>query len=281
MWFRRSKTHSWYNFLRLRNQFDMTLIDTHAHIYLDVFEDEVGEVIDRARAAGVEKIVLPAIDVPSIYRALDLCARYDGLFAMAALHPSETREATESDFDAVVDLCGEEHVVAVGETGLDYYWDRSFDDRQHAFLRRHIELAVDRDLPIVFHNRDAFDDLITIVENARAALENADRLRGIFHCFTGTVDDARRIERAGFLVGIGGILTFKNAGLDHVVRRIPLEQMVLETDAPYLAPVPHRGDRNEPAYVRFVAERVAELRDLALDRVAQATTRNAEALFRM
>ncbi|MEX0822630.1 MAG: TatD family hydrolase [Rhodothermales bacterium] len=255
------------------------LIDTHAHMYLDAFDDDVDEVVDRARAAGVEKIVLPAIDVPSIHRALDLCDRYDGMFAMAALHPSETRDATESDFEAVVDLCREDHVVAVGETGLDYYWDRSFDDRQHAFLRRHIQLALDRDLPIVFHNREAFEDLISIVEEVRSELDDPQHLRGIFHCFTGTPAEAERVADAGFHVGIGGILTFKNAGLDEAVRVIPLEQIVLETDAPYLAPVPHRGNRNEPAYVRFIAERVADLKELDLERVAQVTTRNADALF--
>lgn len=255
------------------------LVDTHAHIYLDAFYDDLDEVISRAREAGVKIIVLPAIDVPSIHRAVDLCTKYDGLYAMAALHPSETREATEQDFDQVVELCEDEHVVAIGETGLDYYWDRSFDDRQQEFLRRHIQLAAARRLPIVFHNREAFDDLIGIVEEERERLAEPAALRGIFHCFTGTAEEAERVARAGFLVGIGGILTFKNAGLDASVRAIPLEQIVLETDAPYLTPAPHRGRRNEPAYVRHVADRLAAVKQKGVEEVSAVTSENASRLF--
>src|SRR5690606_26916509 len=179
-------------------------------------------------------IVLPAIDLPSIERALALCSRYEGLLAMAALHPSETKEATDADFDAVAEFCSDPRVVAAAATGLAYYWDRSFDDRQKEFLRRHIELAIDRDLPIVFHNREAFSDLIEIVEEEAAKLSDPGRLRGIFHCFTGDAGEAKRVRRAGFLVGIGGILTFKNSELPDAVREIPLSQIVLETDSPYL-----------------------------------------------
>lgn len=255
------------------------LIDTHAHIYLDRFADDIDEVLDRAHAAGVERIVMPAIDVASIRQAIGLCERREGLFAMAALHPSETKEATEADFEAVAELCNHPCVVAVGETGLDYYWDRSFDDRQQRFLRRHIDLAVEKDLPIVFHNREAFDDLIEIVEEARAGLESPDRLRGIFHCFTGTSAEAGRVHRAGFLIGLGGILTFKNAQVDESVKDVPIEWTVLETDAPYLAPEPHRGRRNEPAFVRHVAEKLAEVKGLSVDDVARTTTATAEKLF--
>ena len=233
------------------------LIDTHAHLYLDEFGDDLEAVIDRAREAGVARILLPAIDVSSIHRALRLCERFDGLYAMAALHPTETKEATTTDFDAVASLCDDPRVVAVGETGLDYYWDRSFDDRQQEFLRLHIRLAMDRKLPIVFHNREAFDDLIRIVEEEWGDSKEMDGLRGVFHCFTGTPEEAARIVQAGFAVGIGGIVTFKNAGLAECVRSIPLDRIVLETDAPWLAPAPHRGKRNEPAYVRLVAERLA------------------------
>lgn len=257
------------------------LIDTHAHIYLDAFEDDLDAVIDRARKAGVQGIVMPAIDVPSIHKAIDLCERYDGLFAMAALHPSETKDALESDFEAVVELCASEHVVAIGETGLDYYWDRSFDERQQVFLRRHIRLAATRRLPIVFHNRDAFDDLIRIVEEERSGLEDPASLSGIFHCFTGTPAEAERVAKAGFFVGIGGILTFKNAGLDGYLRDVPLEQIVLETDAPYLTPEPHRGRRNEPAYVRFVAERLAAAKEMTIERVEATTSGNARRVFRL
>lgn len=261
------------------------LIDTHAHIYLDRFEADLDALVERARAAGVTRIVLPAIDVPSIHRALALCDRYEGLYAMAALHPSEVKEATEADFEAVADLCDDPRVVAVGESGLDYYWDRSFDARQQVLLRRHIRLAVERDLPLILHLRDrknlaeVFDDVVALLREERAAAGRPERLRGIFHCFTGTAEQASTARDLGFYVGLGGVLTFKNSGLDEAVRAIPMEQIVLETDAPYLAPEPYRGKRNEPAYVRHVAEKLAEVKGLPLEEVARLTTANAERLF--
>ena len=255
------------------------LIDTHAHIYLDDFEDELEEVLDRAHAAGVDRIVMPAIDVASVEKAILMSDAHEGLYVMAALHPTETKDASQEDFELIVDLCDHPNVVAVGETGLDYYWDRSFDDKQHDFLREHIRLAIEKDLPIVFHNREAFDDLIEVVEDEKSSRPDGDRLRGIFHCFTGTSAEAERIERSGFHVGIGGIVTFKNSELDGAVREIPLTQIVLETDAPYLAPEPYRGQRNEPSYVRYVAEKVAAVRGLSLEDLASATTKNAERVF--
>ena len=255
------------------------LIDTHAHIYLEQFNDDRDEVIARALDAGVERIVMPAIDVDSIRKGLELCDRHEGLAMMAALHPSETKEATERDFDEVARLCEDGRIVAVGETGLDYYWDRSFDDRQHHFLRRHIRLAAERNLPLVFHNRESFDDLIRIVEEEQAAVDDPNLIRGIFHCFTGTPLEADRVSRAGFLLGIGGVLTFKNSDLSEAVREIPLDRIVLETDSPYLAPAPFRGKRNEPAHVRLVAEKLAEVKSTSFEEVARITTANARRIF--
>lgn len=257
----------------------LMLIDTHAHIYLDVFDEDLSAVIDRAREAGIDRVIMPAIDVPSIHRALDLSARYDGLYAMAALHPSETNDATDVDFDAVAELCDEDAIVAVGETGLDYYWDRSFDERQQDALRWHIRIAIEKDLPLVFHNREAFDDLVRIVDEERTSTPRPERLRGVFHCFTGTQADAGRIGELGFVIGIGGILTFKNSQLGEEVRDIPLSQIVLETDSPYLAPHPHRGKRNEPAFTRNVAEVLANIKRVPLDELASATTATAERVF--
>lgn len=256
-------------------------VDTHAHIYLDAFAGEFDAVLDRAREAGVQKIVMPAIDAATIEQAIELSARYEGLYAMAALHPSEVKEATEADFARVVELCGDPHVVAVGETGLDYYWDRSFDEKQHQYLRRHIRLAIDTDLPVVFHNREATADLVRIVAEERAACEDPARLRGVFHCFTGTVEEARRIWELGFYLGIGGIVTFKNSDLYTVVSDIPLEHIVLETDSPYLTPAPHRGKRNEPAHVRPIAEHIASVKQTTLDIIAATTTANACNIFRI
>ena len=253
------------------------LIDTHIHLYSPKFAGDLDAVVERARQAGVREMVLPAIDVASIHAALDLCERYDGLYAMAALHPSETRDATEADMDAVRALCDDPRVVAVGESGLDYYWDRSFDERQHAFLRAHVRLAMETGLPLVLHNREATDDLVRILNEVRA--EAPDRLRGVFHCFGGPAWLADAAREMGFLLGVGGTLTFKNSGVAEVVREVPLAQIILETDAPYLAPAPHRGRRNEPAYLALVAERLADVKGCSVQEVAETTTANARRLF--
>ena len=263
------------------------LIDTHAHLYLDRFRDDLGAVLDRAREADVHAVVLPAIDVPSIHQALDLCERHEGLYAMAALHPSETKSATAADFEAVAELCDHARVVAVGESGLDYYWDRSFDERQHDLLRQHARLAIEKDLPLILHSRDqkgseaVFESLVRVLREERRTSSQPERLRGIFHCFGGPAWLAEAARELGFLLGLGGTLTFKNSGVADVVRGVGLERLVLETDAPYLAPAPHRGKRNEPAYVRLVAEKLAEVKGTSVEEVARVTTANARRLFRL
>lgn len=259
----------------------VALVDTHVHLYLDAFEADRDEVVHRARQAGVVAMVLPALDVPSVHQALALCDRYPGLYAMAALHPSETKKATEADFEQIARLCEDPRVVAVGESGLDYYWDRSFEERQQQFFRKHIRLAIEKDLPLILHNREAAEDLVRILHEERAATSHPERLRGIFHCFTGPAWVAQAAAELGFLLGIGGVLTFKKSGLAELVRALPLEQVVLETDAPFLAPTPHRGKRNEPAFVRYVAEKLAELKGVSLEEVARITTANACKLFRL
>jgi TatD DNase family protein len=255
------------------------LIDSHAHIYSVQFDPDFDAMLDRAAAAGVEAIVMPAIDLPSIERAVELSERHPRLHAMAALHPSEVRDATDADFEEVVRWCRHPRVVAVGESGLDYYWDRSFDARQRDFLRRHIQLAYEADLPLILHNRDASDDLVRTLREERAKLPDPARLRGIFHCFGGPESLAREAAEMGFLIGIGGTITFKNSGVAEAVRDFPLEYLVVETDSPYLAPVPHRGKRNEPAYVSLVAQRLAEVKRVSLEEVAAITTANAKRVF--
>ncbi len=266
----------------------MPLIDTHAHVYLGRFDGDRDEVIERARADDVAAVVLPAIDVPSIHAALGLCAQHPGFFyAMAALHPSEVKDATDDDFEQVRALCERPEVVAVGESGLDYYWDRSFNAKQEDYLRRHVRLAVDTDLPLVLHNRDekgseaSSRDLVAMLkeERARARHLGGARLRGIFHCFGGPAWLAEEALALGFHLGIGGTLTFKNGGVAEAIEAVPLERIVLETDAPFLAPEPFRGKRNEPAYVRHVAERLAEVKRVPFDEVEAITTANARALF--
>lgn len=255
------------------------LVDTHAHLYLDRFDADRDAVIQRARDAGVGAIVMPAIDVASIEQAVALCAQHDGLYAMAALHPSETKDATDADFEAVVDWCTNEHIVAVGESGLDYYWDRSFDAKQQDYFRRHIRLAIDTDLPLIIHNREATGDVLRILEEEKARAERPERLRGILHCFVDSADVAARARELDFLVGLGGILTFSNSDVDEHVRDIPIEQIVVETDAPYLAPEPNRGKRNEPAYVRHVAEALARVKDLPIAEIERITTENARRIY--
>lgn len=257
------------------------LIDTHAHIYHSRFEEDLPDVLSRARAADVQVIIMPAIDVPSIHRAIELCASREGLYAMAAIHPSDTKEATEADLEAVFTLCDHPAVVAVGESGLDYYWDRTFDSKQQDFFRQHIRLAGEKDLPLILHNREASDDLVRILQEEAAALPPGRQLRGIFHCFGGPSALADAAAELGFLLGIGGTLTYKNSGVADQIRDIPLDRIVLETDAPFLAPAPFRGKRNEPAYVRLVAERLADLKGISVDEVSRITTANALRLFRI
>jgi TatD DNase family protein len=255
------------------------LIDTHAHLYLEQFDDDRPAVLRRARDAGVETIVMPAIDVPSIRQAVDLCDEHDGLYAMAALHPSETDEATDEDVEAVREWCAHPSIVAVGESGLDYYWDRSFDDRQQAFFRRHIRLAIAADLPLVIHNREATDDILDILEEERERTDHPDRMRGILHCYVDPPEVAERAWALGFYLGVGGIMTFSNSEVDTYVGDVPLDHLVVETDSPYLAPEPNRGDRNEPAYVRHVADQLARIKNVPIEEVERTTTENARAIY--
>lgn len=263
------------------------LIDTHAHLYLDRFSSDRDQAVERARKAGVTRILLPAIDVSSVEDALALCSRHTGCFAMSAIHPSDTKNATDEDLSKIEAYCDDERVIAVGESGLDYYWDRSFDERQMELFRWHIRLAIKKDLPLIIHIRDkrgkeeAHRDVVRILKEEMGISDRPRRLRGIFHCFTGPAWVAREAKDLNFLLGIGGVLTFKNSGLDEIVRDISLQQLVLETDAPFLAPVPHRGKRNEPSYVSIVAEKLADLKEVTLEEVAQITTSNAEALFQL
>lgn len=255
------------------------IVDTHAHLYLDHFDDDRDAGLRRAHDAGVDTIVMPAIDTASIQQAVDLCAKHDGLYAMTGLHPSETEDATEAAFEAVADWCDHPSIVAVGESGLDYYWDRSFDDRQQRFFRKHIRLALQADLPLVIHNREATDDILDILADERERTATPERMRGILHCYVDPPQVAERAWALGFYVGVGGIMTFSNSEVDTYVKEVPLEQIVVETDSPYLAPAPHRGDRNEPAYVRDVVERLAAVKGLPMQKVAMATTRNARRIY--
>ena len=264
------------------------LVDTHAHLYLDAFDGDRDAAVARARGGGVEAILQPAVDVASISAALALCDRYPGVWAMAALHPTYVADAAPDALAHVEAALGDDRVLAVGESGLDYYWSRDHEEAQRDSLRAHARLAARHGLPLVLHNRDvkgsddASRDLVQILKEVQAeggAGEGGVALGGVFHCFGGPSWLAAEVLDLGFHVGLGGTLTFKNAGVAEAVADVSLDRVVLETDAPYLAPAPHRGKRNEPAYTALVAQRLAEVRGLSVGEVAERTTATARALF--
>ena len=257
------------------------LVDTHAHLAADAFDADRDAVVARAHAAGVTRIVIPATDLASIDAALALCERYAGLYVMAAIHPTYVHEAPPDAVARVEAHLGDARVVAVGESGLDGYWSREHLDAQARSLRSHAELAAAHDLPLVLHNRDqeGSDEVSRRLLDTLHGVAAEAPLRGVFHCFGGPAWLTREVLDLGFDIGLGGTLTYKNSGVAEAVADVPLDRIVLETDAPYLAPTPHRGTRNEPAHTRVVAERLAALRGLTLGAIADATTRNAERLF--
>lgn len=253
------------------------LIDTHTHLYADAFAEDSDAMMQRAFAAGVDKVFLPNIDEASVPGMEALVAQYPGqVYAMMGLHPC----SVGADVAAVLDrLEAQLHAgvyAGIGETGLDYYWDMTYQAQQKLSLARHIDWAKQWKLPIILHTRDAFEDTYDMI-----AAAHDETLTGIFHCFSGSVEEAEKVLALdGFYLGIGGVLTFKNSGLDKVVAELPLERLVLETDSPYLAPTPHRGKRNESAYLRLVAEKLAAVKGLPLSTVAEVTTANALKVFR-
>lgn len=259
------------------------LIDTHAHLYLSKFDADRADVLDRAEKLGVGLVLMPAVDAASSQEALAL-ARGDGrLRAMAGIHPSYVQEMASGDLEVVRGLAHEEEVIAVGETGLDYYWSRDHIDAQHASLREHARIAMETGKPLVLHNRDkqgsddCSRDLLHILRETQEEKKGA--LRGVFHCFSGPEWLAPEVLDLGFHIGLGGTLTFKNSGVPEAIADVPLDRIVLETDAPYLAPAPNRGKRNEPAWTRWVAEKLADLRGMPLAEIEAITTRNAIDLF--
>lgn len=262
------------------------LVDTHVHLYLDAYDADRDAVVRRARDAGVGMMIQPAVDVASLGKALDLCDRYAGVWAMAGVHPSYVHEMQDGDLAAVEASLADPRVVAVGETGLDYYWTRDHMKAQQASLRAHAVLAAESGLPIVLHNRDVKGseacsrDLVRILTEVKETHPQGDRLGGVFHCFGGPDWLTEAVLDLGFYLGIGGTLTFKNAGVADAIADVPLDRIVLETDGPYLAPVPHRGGRNEPAFMALVAERLAEVRGLDPEAVTEATTATAQQVFR-
>jgi TatD DNase family protein len=253
----------------------MVLTDTHAHLYIEAFDPDRDDVIARAREAGVERFFLPAIDSSYSKAMQGMKDAYpDSVFLMTGLHPTHVREDYQEELDRVAAALDNGGYVAVGEIGIDLYWDTSRLQEQIRAFRRQIRLAIEHDLPIVIHCRDAFEEIFEVLESERHG-----QLRGIFHCFTGSFQQAERAISLNMKLGIGGVVTFKNGKIDQFLNRVPLEHIVLETDAPYLAPVPYRGKRNESSYIRFVVKRLAELYGRPEEEIAQVTTENSKAVF--
>jgi TatD DNase family protein len=251
-------------------------IDTHAHIYSSEFSSDREEMIKRAKADGITAILMPNIDSQSVGGMMELAKEYSFCFPMMGLHPCHVRENYLEELAQVEDLLRKHPYIAVGEIGIDLYWDKTFVEEQEFAYRKQIELAREFGLPVVIHSRDSLHRTIGILEEMQDGT-----LRGVFHCFNGSINDAVRIQELGFYMGIGGVITYKNAGVDVTVADIPLDWLMLETDAPYLSPVPHRGKRNECSYIRHVAERLAAIKQVTLEEVGRITTENATKLFKL
>jgi TatD DNase family protein len=252
------------------------LIDTHAHLYSPKFDADRPDMVRRAIAAGVERMYLPNIDSESIQAMLDLEAEFpENCFAMMGLHPGHVQPDTyERELALVEKYLIQRTWTGVGETGIDLYWDKSTLDIQKIAFARQIEWAKDLNLPVIIHSRESNEECLELVGQGQDG-----RLRGIFHCFSGTLEQAKRMIDLGFMLGIGGTLTYPKSELPEVLKEIPLEHIVLETDSPYLPPVPNRGKRNESAYILFVAEKLSEVREIPLETVAKTTTANALRMF--
>lgn len=251
------------------------LIETHAHIYSDKFQSDIDEVLERSWEQGLERIYMPNIDHESIDGMLELENMDDRCIPMMGLHPCSVGKDFEKELYIVEQWLAKRKWVAVGEIGTDLYWDKTFWDQQQEAFNIQCQWAIKYEIPVVIHCRESIDETISLIE----AMAD-DKLKGVFHCFTGTVEQAKKIIDLGFYLGIGGVATFKNGGLDQVIPHIDNDKIVLETDSPYLAPTPHRGKRNEPSYINLVARRVAEFKNISEDEVAEFTTNNALKLFK-
>lgn len=253
----------------------MVLTDTHAHLYLDDFKDDRREMILRAFEAGVRYIFLPNIDTGSIPEMMDLAKDFpENCFPMMGLHPTSVGPDHEEQTAVVEEWLGKGGFCAIGEIGIDLYWDRTYFREQEMAFRRQVRLAKKHKLPVVIHTRNSMKETIDILED-----EGLEGLKGVFHCFSGNAEQAKLVTQHGFYLGIGGVVTYKNSGLPAIVAQTGLENILLETDAPFLTPVPHRGKRNESAYIRLINESVAGIKSVSADHTASVTTENALRLF--
>ncbi len=253
------------------------LIDTHSHIYSEDFNDDIEEVLQNAYNNNVKKIVLPNIDSGSIKRLLDLSNSYPHVcYPLMGLHPTSVSDDYKEELSLVEYWLEKNKFYGIGEIGIDLYWDRKYIEEQKDAFRYQIKLAKTKKLPIVIHVRNSFDEVYEIVKQ-----EQDGSLKGIFHCFTGNTEEAQKIVDLGFLIGIGGVVTFKNSNLREVLKNVKLSDLVLETDAPYLAPVPKRGKRNESSYLVYVAQQLSDIYQVPIKEIAEITTSNSRKLFQI
>ena len=250
------------------------MIDTHAHIYLPDFDKDRPHIIEKAREAGIIKILMPAIDSSTHAAMLKLEETYPECISMIGLHPCSVNQNYAVELKIIDNYIRDRSFIAIGEIGLDFYWDVSFRKQQLDAFHKQIKIAIDNNIPIAIHSRNAINECIEVVQQYSL-------VRGVFHCFSGNVQQAKQIIDCRFMLGIGGVVTFKNAGLDKLIKEIGVNNVILETDAPYLAPVPFRGKRNEPAYAGIVAERLSSITGISLEEIEELTTANATRLFNL
>lgn len=254
------------------------LIDTHTHLFVDAFDSDRNEIVQKAIESGVEKLLLPNIDVETISAMNQLAAEFpNNCFPMMGLHPSSVKEDWEDQLSVIEKELFTKKYIAVGEIGMDLYWDKTFVEQQAEAFRRQVNWAKELKIPIAIHAREAFDEIFTILDEL-----NDDNLTGVFHCFTGNVEQANHaMSYGGFKLGIGGVLTYKKAGLDETLKSVPLDALILETDSPYLPPVPYRGKRNESSYIVHIAEKLTDVYNVPLIEIERVTTENAIDLFQL
>ena len=251
------------------------MIDTHAHIYASEFDNDRDQVVERALAQGIEKILLPNIDLESIEPMLKTEAAYPEVCrSMMGLHPCYVDNNVKQTLEVIYSWFAKHNFIAVGEIGIDLYWDKTYKAEQELAFTTQLNWAKEMNLPVVIHTRDSIQETLSLLEK-----EQDGSLSGVFHCFGGSVEEAKAINDLGFHLGLGGVTTFKNGGMDKVIPHLNMDYIVLETDCPYLAPVPHRGKRNEPSYIPLIAERIASLTELSVEDVIRVTDKNVNQLF--
>ncbi|MFH0893003.1 MAG: TatD family hydrolase [Bacteroidota bacterium] len=248
-------------------------IDTHCHLYLSQFDNDRKEVVERAMTAGMQKMIIPNVDVSTLQSLRDCISEFPAVCIPAmGMHPCSVKADFKKELETILSKFDETKYCAVGEIGLDYYWDKTFIKEQKETFRMQAALAIQKNLPVIIHTRNSIEDMIVLVK------EFPD-LRGVFHCYSGNVKQAQELVSLGYYLGIGGVVTFNNSGLQDVVKAIPTESFLIETDAPYLAPMPYRGQRNEPSYIPLIARKIAEIKNVSFEELEEISTASAIKLF--